>query len=347
MFYRSDDDSRVGKRGKIYFYSITKYLSDIVPGNRCFICGKTKNNQDFNDEHIIPNWLLSKMHIHSRKVTLPNGAKIPYGRYKTPCCRKCNSKLGKTYEERISKLFTTENFEEFRGKLNAHHKAFLFRWLNLLFFKTHYQDTKFKMKMDQPLDKSLIGDQYNWSDLHHIHCIVRSYYTKSKIDSQVEGTLLVFDVQLTAEDEVFDYYDDIASSCILIRLNSIGIVAVLNDSKMVDFFIKPVIDKISGKISPIQLREILAHCAFINNKIKYRPGYYSRFENDVNITIKVNLPVFYQLTEAGYSSQEFGKYLYSFTNNLLSPEQKLSIEGDIIDGRVSFLFNDGRFIKSD
>jgi hypothetical protein len=65
------------------------------------MCGASPRVKEFNDEHVIPKWILRKLNIYKLSITLPNDAKIRYDQYTVPCCKECNSYLGTNIEEEI------------------------------------------------------------------------------------------------------------------------------------------------------------------------------------------------------------------------------------------------------
>lgn len=104
MFLVKKNKTILNLDDKVIYYCYDDFKKQIVESNNCFICGKSPDKTEFNDEHIIPNWVLKEFDLHSKFITLPNGAKIKYGGYTIPCCVDCNSDLSENYEKPISKL---------------------------------------------------------------------------------------------------------------------------------------------------------------------------------------------------------------------------------------------------
>ncbi len=100
-FVKTNDGSVLDSSGKVLYFSCERFVRDIAEGNCCFICGADKATTKFNDEHVIPDWVLKRFRLHSRTITLPNDTEFSYGRYKIPCCERCNSLLGSTFETPI------------------------------------------------------------------------------------------------------------------------------------------------------------------------------------------------------------------------------------------------------
>ena len=54
------DRTVINGKGEIVFFGLKHFLDDIVKGDCCFICGAKPGSKQFNDEHIIPDWILRK-----------------------------------------------------------------------------------------------------------------------------------------------------------------------------------------------------------------------------------------------------------------------------------------------
>jgi hypothetical protein len=107
--------------------------------------------------------------------------------------------------------------------------------------------------------------------MHHIHCIARSFYTGAELDPTVLGSLLILPAKTGTAFGDFDYRDMHHGRTVLLRLGKIGIVSVLNDSCAAWNVLKGLLEKLNGPLSPSQFKELMAHMAFINLRLKERP----------------------------------------------------------------------------
>jgi hypothetical protein len=87
MFTTSDDGLVMDERGRIVYFSADRFITYIVEGGACFICGAHRGTVEFNDEHVLPNWILKRYGLHNKYINLPNDAGHRYGNYKIPCCK--------------------------------------------------------------------------------------------------------------------------------------------------------------------------------------------------------------------------------------------------------------------
>lgn len=90
------------------------------------ICCKEKGKSS-NKEHVFPQWILNKTNTFSNPIKGTAGEKrIPGKHCKIPICEECNTKLGRTLENPVSKIF--ENLESGKG-FNDYEAELLVRWM--------------------------------------------------------------------------------------------------------------------------------------------------------------------------------------------------------------------------
>jgi hypothetical protein len=161
-FEVADDGSIIGKDGKVLFFSLERFKKDIIEGDCCFICGCSRGSRKFNDEHVIPDWLLRQFDLHSHQIGLPNSFGLRYSKYKIPCCGSCNSLLGKTLETPISKLFKS-GYASVLKHAKRRGIWLFYLWLCLLYFKTHFKDRTLRFAIDRRKNEGAIADRYDWN----------------------------------------------------------------------------------------------------------------------------------------------------------------------------------------
>jgi hypothetical protein len=79
MFRVTQDSSVLDRDGRIIFFSLERFISDIANGDCCFICGVQRGAFPFNDEHVIPDWILRRFGLHGRRIQIPNLTGFRYG----------------------------------------------------------------------------------------------------------------------------------------------------------------------------------------------------------------------------------------------------------------------------
>jgi len=336
-----DDD------GKIIFFNTDDFYDRIVKGNDCFICGASKGSKKFNDEHILPDWLLKKYQLHSKKITLANGANFLYGSYTIPCCEECNTNLGKQIETPVSKLLK-QSYLDICKTINADvsNLHLLFKWLMLIFFKTHLKDTEFNWNLNTKKGTEKIGDTYDWHEMHHVHCMIRSDYTNAFVDTNTIGSILIVPAIQHDSIEPFDFIDHKDGKTIMIRLDELCIICVLNDSCGSYTLFRNDIEKIKGAMTPFQLRELYAHLVYINLHLKERPLYFSQFLESGEYNIKAKIPETAELVPEEERIITHGELLFHYCKDMIGPiENKEGILNEIKEGKRRYLLNDeGEFL---
>jgi hypothetical protein len=352
MWSKTPDGTVVDKDGRIIFFSAQRFVSDICLGNCCFICGVAPGTVDFNDEHILPDWLLRQYGLHRKTVNLPNATLRKYAGYRIQCCKSCNSMMGELLEKPLSQvlgqgLTVTNDFAANGGILK------LIVWLGLIFFKTHLNDKNMRHHLDARKGTQSIAEEanYDWSELHHLHTIVRCFYSGSEVTQEAVGSFLTLPVRPEAMEGDFDFLDFKVPQTIYLRMGETALFAVFNDSGGALNCFMPTLDRITGPVSELQAREIAVELAGLNLHIKDRTLFQSKWDRTEEwIRIEAERPEHIELVPVNWElmgelkSSAFRDILPQIQLHVLTPDQV----GDLIHaGRLSFLFDDeGQFIKN-
>jgi len=316
MFVLTSDESVIGNGGKVLYFSIDKFIKDICEGDFCFICGVSPSEADFNNEHVLPKWILREYGLYTKSITLPNGTSFRYDHYTVPCCKQCNSLIGRMIEEPVRNL-VTQGYEAVSHHLNQKGPWLFFVWLTLLSLKTYLKDKSLRFHRDHRLGDERIFDFYTWEGLHHIHCVARSFFTNCEIDPKVMGSFVVLPAKVESHFENFDYSALYAPQTVLLRMGDFCFIAVLNDSCQSLVVLRSMLEKISGPLSPIQLREIMARLAYINLKLRERPIFYPEFDLKEGL-YRMSVHTSSMVALDNYQQSEFGIILYSCCKNVIS-----------------------------
>lgn len=340
-----DNDAIVGADGRILLLSCERFIRDICEGDCCFVCGARPGEQVFNDEHIVPDWILRRYDLHNKMITLPTGERRRYSGYKVPCCEPCNSHLGQTIETPVSALLDGD-FATVAARLDDKGRELLFTWLCLLFLKVHLKDANVRVHLDHRKGDARVGNDYDWADLHHIHAVARTPYTRASLAPEVVGSLQVFEIAKQTIEGDYDYLDFTDAQTMLVRLGRIGIVATLNDSTAAESVWSDRLDLIQGPISDLQLREVAAMFANANRGLINRPVFTTYVAYKKWATIVTHRP---SLRIREFDPAEFGPTLLFAVRNYV---QAGAIEVDgtrdpeavakkISTGYVRFLTREG------
>lgn len=348
-WHKTSDGSFLDHSGKVLFFSKDRFVNDICLGRCCFICGAQPGSKVFNDEHVIPEWVLRKFNLFNRTITLPNGGAVKYGRFKVPCCQDCNSLMGRQIEERISKVVNAGP-EAVQKHIADGNGLEFFVWLGLIFLKVHLKDREFRIHQDlrEPDDK--IGDLHDWQALHHMHCLVRCFVNGATLEKEVFGSLGAFAAKTEGWREEFDYGDIVDAQTMLLRLGNVVLITTFNDACGAINGAMPRLEKIEGPLSEIQAREVMVDFAFMNLSLKERPRFYTECDmRNETIAEKAWMPEYFELGELDFALRgrmlrdSFGDGVKQIRVAGKTPQE---IEQAIDGGHFTVLFDDtGAFIK--
>jgi hypothetical protein len=349
-WHRTIDGSIEDHTGKILFFSKDRFVAEICLGRCCFICGAQPGSKAFNDEHVIPEWVLRKFNLFDRTLNLPNGTMVKYARYKVPCCAECNSLMGRQIEERISKVVNAGP-DAVQNHIANGNSLEVFVWLGLIFLKTHLKDRDYRVHLDRRQADTKIGDLYDWETLHHMHCLVRCFVNGAHLEKEVFGSLGGFAAKSENGGDRFDYGDVFDAQTMMIRLDDVALVTTFNDACGAIQGAMPRLNRIEGPLSEIQAREVMVDFAFMNLSIKERPKFYTECNMfKETVTEKARMPEKFELDELDYTLR--GKLLRLAFGERLGQMQAVGkspgeIEKAVDGGHFSVLFDDNRkFIKN-
>jgi hypothetical protein len=345
MFKVTSSETVVDRDGRIIFFGVERFISDIANGDCCFICGATRNEVLFNDEHVVPDWILRRFRLHSRHIQIPNKTDFRYGGMTVPCCITCNAKMGDLFEKPMSALFDG-GFDAVSEALKSHGPWELFCWMALIFLKAHLKDKYLNYHRDLRKGEMKIAELHSWDDLHHLHCIARAFYTGAEIASQVLGSLAILPAKVRPHFEGFDFIDLSAAQTMLLSIGDVAVIAVFNDSQAALSIASEVdLPKIGGPLSPIQLRELAARFAAINLQVEPRAHFASEFDlraEKYKITTEhrpdeIHIPT--------WDNGLFGRIMYALTADFLKTIRNGDEIGELVkSGRYTFLTTpEGKF----
>jgi hypothetical protein len=347
MFLISDKETITSIRnGRTVYFGLQDFKERIVYGKHCFICGASPEERQFNDEHVIPNWVLKRFQLHSEQINITDDQSVKYGRYVIPCCKECNEDLGRAIEDPVSELLN-KSYNEIAAALKNDNALFhlLFQWMSLLFFKTHFKDTFYRKELDKRINSGQIGDLHDWGAIHHIHCMCRIHYTQALVDSDVFGSLLILPV-LSIPGLEFDYTDHMAGKSAMVVLDHVCILAVLDDSGVVTNMFRHFLELIDGPLTQFQLKELFVRMVYGNVHLEPRPIFSSTINADGRYSINVVRPKECRLAKEEIFSA--GELLHYYANKFLkdnTPDRD-RILVEIKEGKRAYILNEkGEFIQ--
>lgn len=279
---RLEDGSVIAQSGRPVFFSGERFKREICERDSCFVCGLPMPDPEspaFNEEHVIPRWLLRHWKLFDEQMKSPNGNPTRYGSYTLPCCKNCNSLLGNAVENKLSphlKAGYRSLVDHLRDEGEIARQR-LCIWLSLIFIKTHLYDRTFDMYPDPRKGTGSVAEHfgYDWETFHHLHAIARSPLTGATFDPGVFGTLLVLPAETGGPVQGWHYLDDYEHKAMLVMVGDVAIVALLADSGHAEPYLKKCLDDTAQPYKLPDLIALLARAMLRNQLLVNRPKYHS------------------------------------------------------------------------
>lgn len=330
--------------GEVLLFSWPEFVSTICEGSCCFICGRSRAQAVFNDEHIVPDWVLRAFDLHKKTVTLPNGNRTVYGNYKIPCCADCNTEMGRRIEEPMSAMVRAGG-DALQDHMVREGSLIPFTWMALVFLKLHLKDRRLRMHLDRRMGDEPISADYTWEHMHHLHAVARAFHIGATIERKAFGSMFVFAMDAGAQE--FDLLTFTEAQTLYVQLGSTGMIAVFDDSCAAMNRVMWIVEKISGRVSTFQARELAVHFAMANLDLENRPAFFTRISADrSNVAIGGRTdeqPIF-----RPYDQALFGHLMQAAFPSL--PEvvgfDRAEAAKRLADGNMNFLLDgNGEFVR--
>ncbi len=287
-------------------------------------------------------------------MNLPNGSQIRYDQYRIRCCCDCNSLLGRELEQRVQPLVesgygtSAEHMIPKGESLSLESGPWLpFLWMACLFLKLHLKDQQLRLVRGPAAMSEKIGDLHKWGDLHHLHCLARTVFTKVVVEPQVLGSFFLLPARTDEGAGIYDLCSSSAGRALMVRLNEVCMIACFDDATAACQLLSSFLVPISGPISALQSRELLARVAYVNVSLKEHPQFHTEIDEGTSeLKVSVTLP---QRPEIDHDPRRLGALMEQLCGPLLSRMDRPPREEILVplrEGRWTFLVDDdNRFIE--
>lgn len=330
------DGSVLDGSGKCLLFSEERFVRDICEGGCCLICGALPSSKPFSEEHVLPKWILKRYGLFDSRINLPNLTDFRYDQYTISICADCNERMGEVLEQPMREVIASGP-NSMQRHMGTHGPALPFVWMALIFLKTHLKDREFRQHLDKRKGDRLISDTYDWSVLRLAHCIARAWFVDTTISPRAFGSMLV--LPALPQKKPFDFADLYEAQALMLRLDDVIVYCVINDSCGAIQGYRPIAERITGPLSWVQAREVLAELAFMNLSMKARPKHRTSISPTGEAFIDAETPSHFELGELDMTLR--GRLMA----HLLSPvlPGMAADKRELLDqGQLTFLFNDAR-----
>jgi len=228
--------------------------------NICFLCGNQLDTENKSDEHIFPKWILKEFNLWNVPITLLIKSKFNYRSAIVPSCKKCNNTSLSNLEKEI-KNGIDGGFDYFVDSVS---REYLYKWCQLIFYKILYKENFLKENIKLKESKKIISEE-QFANLKLNHLFLRSIDKDVEFVDFLPGSIFICKVKTSDSDKSlnFDYMDAVPEQCLGIRINDIGIIAILADAGLQELVKKEDYSKYTSHIlAPIQFKNLFANCVY-------------------------------------------------------------------------------------
>ena len=344
MYFLTPDGSVVDGDGRVFYFSIERFRSTVCNGRSCIVCGRTPEDTGFNEEHVIPDWVLRRFSLFDQRIVLPNSSSIPYRQMRMPCCKSCNGLYGRELEQPISRLLS-KKYDVLIDEISEVEARRIISWLALIYVKLHLNDQRLRMDITDP-QRGSIGQMHTWEFLHHSHCLARAPFTQEIFESDI-ASLVILPASTEQGWPRFDFVSMSLPRTMLFRIEDVALLVVLGDGGIARNIFETSLSKLEGPLSPIQVREVVANLAFISLSLDELPEIKTEFDFDRGLSrMLVRRP---RAITPSFDKTLYGQALHQCCFPIAQAMQlpNLSdLEQQLLSGECSFLLDrDGRFIQ--
>ena len=347
MWNLDNDGSVLDATGKVVVFSPRRFVSDICAGDCCFLCGAGPQDKPFNNALVLPEWLLSRYHLSANSVRAADGSTVRHDRHSVPTCRDCNKLINDEIERPVSEV-VRRGGNAINDHIQKDGLGRFYIWMALIFLKTHLKDNLARYRLDPGPGEEKRPDAHEWSKLHLVHSIVRGFFLGVEINEDATGSFLTMPANGAGVAGPFDYADLFAPQTMMIRLDNTALMTVFDDTGAALTCLSPKLEKCTGLLSDLQLREVMAELAYLNTRLKTRPEFKTSTDLELEKLRLVATRPQLELRDSDLLLR--GKLLRSALGNKLAQvtmaghtNEEVSAAADA--GTLTFLFDgEGRFI---
>lgn len=264
------DGSIIFEDGTVFHWSPSRLNRLVSTDNTCFLCGRDRSTTDFDEEHVLPQWILRDFNLKNEKVALPNNQLVPYYKYKIPCCERCNKWFGRNLETPMKNIVARASDNPKERILGANTEL-VYSWLANLQFKLSLKDFHWLWSKNPSLHEGSIalaaGTDVN--NLITAHMFLRTFPFDIRVNPNAIGNL----TKLTAapSEIKFNFKNSTDDQNIFIKFGRIALFATFGDCNHSSSEMDPYFNK--GEYSDLQLIEIFCRQSTFQHCLLSRPNF--------------------------------------------------------------------------
>lgn len=347
MWKLENDGSILDAKGNVVVFGAERFMKDVIAGNACFLCGVHPKERPFKNLLVLPEWLQRRYELAAKTVRKPNGSTVRCDQNTVPCCRSCNILVNDEIEKPVSQIIA-KGGNNINAYIRDNGLGMLYIWLALTFVKTHLKDSLRRYRIDP--SEAKLPDAHEWSKLHLVHSLVRSALSRTEVNVEATGSFLTLPVDMASVTGGFDCADVFGPQALMVRFDDCAVFVVFDDTGAALNCFHPKLEKITGPLSNVQLREVLAELAYLNMLLKTRPTFTTNAELETEILkfVATRPPLALKDPDPALRGKVLRAVLGDSVDQIKIEGHAPSEISEAIDaGTVTFLFDGGgRFIEN-
>lgn len=282
--------------------------------DQCFLCGKRFPDNELTREHVFPKWLQRKLRLWDRQLTLLNGTLMRYRQLTIPACTTCNGISLSRIEAKVARALPGG-----ADAVRALGHETLYVWLSKLFFGTLYAEALLPFDKAARQGRAILPNEV-LGEFEYLHLMMQAARTTIHFHSgetNYHASILVFPVQQHPERaQRFMYRDDLNYGCIAVRLDTVGLICVMDGGAQERFAGEVFPRLFHHNLHPLQFEELTAKVFMKARTFQRTPKYVTSMGAGATHVIQMPLSGISEKPVFGEWDQEmYGRMLADFTHH--------------------------------
>ncbi len=234
--------------------------------NHCFLSGEKLNSPE-EEISVFPLWLMQEYQLADKPFKMLDESIASYRDMKLPCSQATYINAIEPLEDLVRDAFL--NGYEAVSKLP---EIRLFQWIAKLVYGILFNEIRIGIKQ-----QAAIGEAFNFSQslvhkFSNLHIMLQSLIRSVEFDGTSPWTIKV--VRIAAEQDLFNYRDEINTLTFSLSMKDFGIIACLQDNGANGLYNKETVDKVgTNPLHPVQFEELCGRFFYSNYLFNRLPEY--------------------------------------------------------------------------
>lgn len=232
----------------------------------CFLSG-VKLQSPEEEIPVFPVWLMQEYELENKPFKLLDESMATYKDLKLPCSNQTFDVGVEPLEEEIRQAFLSGydaviNVPELR----------LFQWIGKMVYGILFNEIRIGIRQQHANGEEFVFSQSLIHKFSNLHLMLQSLINAIEFEGSKPWSIRVF--KTTANQDLFNYRDEINTLTFSLGMKDFGIVACLQDNGTNGVYHKEILSKIGeNALHPVQFEEICARFFYSNYLFNRLPEY--------------------------------------------------------------------------